>query len=105
MAFVAGMSALGWAIFLVIFINAAFSFWQEYKAESAVEALSKLLPRKVIAIRHGRDVEVDAENLVPGDLIRLGEGDAVPADGRLISADEVRVDNSVLTGEVVRYTS
>ncbi len=99
MAFVAGMSALGWAIFLVIFINAAFSFWQEYKAESAVEALSKLLPRKVIAIRHGRDVEVDAENLVPGDLIRLGEGDAVPADGRLISADEVRVDNSVLTGE------
>ncbi len=99
MAFVAGMSALGWAIFLVIFINAAFSFWQEYKAESAVEALSKLLPRKVIAIRAGRDVEVDAESLVPGDLIRLGEGDAVPADGRLISADEVRVDNSVLTGE------
>ncbi|MBI5235614.1 MAG: cation-transporting P-type ATPase [Deltaproteobacteria bacterium] len=99
MAFVAGMSALGWAIFLVIFINAAFSFWQEYKAESAVEALSKLLPRKVIAIRDNRDVEVDAENIVPGDLIRLGEGDAIPADGRLISADDARVDNSVLTGE------
>jgi magnesium-transporting ATPase (P-type) len=99
MAFVGGMPELGWAIFLVIIINAVFSFWQEYKAERAVEALGRLLPRKVTAIRDGAEKEVDASLLVPGDLIRLSEGDGVPADGRLVEADQMRVDNSTLTGE------
>lgn len=99
MAFIAGMPELGWAIFLVIVINAVFSFIQEYKAERAVEALTKLLPLRVKAIRGGKETELDAAGLVPGDLIGLSEGASIPADGRLISADELKVDNSALTGE------
>lgn len=99
MAFIAGMPELGWAIFLVIILNAIFSFWQEYKAERAVEALKKLLPQKVRAVRDNTDVEINAAGLVPGDIVRLSEGNSVPADGRLIKADEMRVDNSALTGE------
>lgn len=99
MSFIAGMPELGWAIFLVVVINAAFSFLQEYKAEKAVEALTKLLPKKVRAMRDGAVAEVDADRLVPGDLILLSEGEAIPADGRLIEAADMRVDNSALTGE------
>lgn len=99
MSFVAGMPELGLAIFLVIVINALFSFWQEYKAEAAVEALKKLLPKKVRAVRDGKELDIDASELVSGDLVRLSEGDGVPADGRLIEATDMRVDNSTLTGE------
>ncbi|MBI5588312.1 MAG: HAD-IC family P-type ATPase, partial [Deltaproteobacteria bacterium] len=99
MSFAAGMPELGWAIFLVIIINALFSFWQEYRAERAVEALKKLLPKKVRVIRDAAEQEIDAVDLVPGDLITLSEGDSVPADGRLVDAQAMRVDNSVLTGE------
>lgn len=99
MAFIADMPELGWAIFLVIIINAVFSFWQEYKAEKAVEALQKLLPQKVKVLRDGIEKEVSADEVVPGDIIILAEGDNIPADGRLIEADDMRVDNSALTGE------
>ena len=99
LSFVAGMPELGWAIFLVIMINASFSFWQEYKAERAVEALQKLLPQKVKVIREGKEREISSSWLVPGDIILLNEGDNIPADGRLIQADDMRVDNSPLTGE------
>ncbi|MBI4950349.1 MAG: HAD-IC family P-type ATPase, partial [Deltaproteobacteria bacterium] len=99
MSFVAGMPELGWAIFLVIVINATFSFWQEYKAERAVEALKNLLPKKVRLVRDGQEREIDAASLVPGDLIRLSEGNSVPADGRLVVSEAMRVDNSTLTGE------
>jgi magnesium-transporting ATPase (P-type) len=99
LAFFADMPQLGWAIFGVIIINAAFSFWQEYKAERALEALKKLLPRKTRAVRGGTEMEVPATGLVPGDIILLEEGDAVSADARLIEAFDVRVDNSALTGE------
>ncbi|MBI5047411.1 MAG: HAD-IC family P-type ATPase [Deltaproteobacteria bacterium] len=99
LSFVAGMPELGWAIFLVIIINASFSFWQEYKAEQAVEALQKLLPQKVKTIREGKEKEIQGGELVPGDIVLLQEGDNIPADGRLIHTDDMRVDNSPLTGE------
>ncbi len=99
LSFVAQMPELGWAIFAVIIINAAFSFWQEYKAERALEALKKLLPRNTRVIRSGAKREVPANDLVPGDIILLEEGDAVSADARLIEASDMRVDNSTLTGE------
>ena len=99
LSFIAGMPELGWAIFLVIIINALFSFWQEYKAERAVEALQKLLPQKVKVIRDGKEKEIKGSELVPGDIILLSEGESIPADGRLIEADDMRVDNSPLTGE------
>jgi Ca2+-transporting ATPase len=99
MAFIAGMPELSLAIFLVIVINAIFSVIQEYKAERAVEALTKLLPKRVKALRGGKEVEIDAEAVVPGDLVVLTEEGSIPADGRLIAADELKVDNSAITGE------
>lgn len=98
-AFIANMHELGWAIILIVIINAVFSFWQEYKAERAVEALQELIPSKVKVFRGGVEKEISADELVPGDIVVLSEGDNVPADGRLIEADDMRVDNSPLTGE------
>jgi magnesium-transporting ATPase (P-type) len=99
LSFLARMPELGWAIFVVIIINAVFSFWQEYKAERALEALKKLLPRNARILRAGIKKEVPATDLVPGDIMLLEEGDAVSADARLIEAFDMRVDNSALTGE------
>lgn len=99
LAFVADMAELGWAIFAVIIINAVFSFWQEYKAERALEALKRLLPRKARTLRNGEEKEVYADELVPGDIVILEEGDSISADARLIEAFNMKVDNSALTGE------
>ncbi len=99
LSFFARMPELGWAIFAVIIINAVFSFWQEYKAERALDALKKLLPRSARVLRDGMQKEVPANDLVPGDIILLEEGDALSADARLIEASDMRVDNSTLTGE------
>ena len=99
MAFVAGMAQLGVAVWLVVLLNGAFSFWQEYKAERATEALRKLLPVYVRVLRDGQEARIAAEELVPGDIMLLAEGDAISADGRLIQAFELRVDQSTLSGE------
>ncbi|MCL6584800.1 MAG: HAD-IC family P-type ATPase [bacterium] len=93
------MPQLGWAIFGVIIINAVFSFWQEFKAERAIEALQKLLPQKSTVLRSGQKVEILASELVPGDIIFLEEGDSIPVDARLIESHEMRVNNAALTGE------
>ena len=94
-----GMLTLGLAIVAVIVINAVFTFIQEYRAEKALEALKKLLPFNVKAIRGGTESDVPAEEVVPGDLIRLTEGDKVPADLRLIESNALKVNNASLTGE------
>ncbi len=99
LAFLAGMAELGWAIFAVLLVNGVFSFFQEYRAERAVEALQALLPREITVLREGFEVRVPATDLVPGDVVRLEEGDQVPADGQLLAADGLRVDQSLLTGE------
>jgi len=94
-----GMATLGFAIVGVIVINAIFTFIQEYRAEKALEALKKLLPFYVQVIREGKDKKVHAREIVPGDVIRLSEGDIMPADARLIESSVLRVNNSSLTGE------
>jgi calcium-translocating P-type ATPase len=99
LALLAGLPELGWAIFAVILINGVFSFLQEFRAERAVEALQDLLPRDITAVRDGGEQRVAAADLVPGDVVRLEEGDQVPADGQLLSATGLRVDQSALTGE------
>jgi P-type Ca2+ transporter type 2C len=99
MAFIAQMPQLGWAIWAVIIVNAVFSFWQEYEAERATEALKKLLPTYARVLRDGQDQKILAEKLVPGDLMLLAEGDHVSADARLIEEAELRVDQSTLNGE------
>lgn len=107
LSFVAKMPQLGWAIFAVIFINAFFSFWQEFKAEKATEALKKLMPRMCKVMRGGQIMEVLASLVVPGDILVLDEGDAISADARLVEEFELRTNNATLTGESepVRKTS
>ena len=94
-----GMLTLGAAIIAVIFINAVFTFIQEYRAEKALEALKKLLPFYVKAMRDGKEKEIHAREVVPGDVILLSEGDKIPADARLIEASDLKVNNAPLTGE------
>jgi calcium-translocating P-type ATPase len=94
-----GMRQLGTAIMGVILINGLFSFWQEYRAERALEALRKLLPQEIKALREGNVQNLDVESLVPGDVVLLGEGDKVPADIRLIEAFGMRVNTATISGE------
>ena len=94
-----GMWQLGVAIVAVIVVNGVFSFWQEYRAERAVDALRKLLPQNAKVVRDGQLTTVPAEQLVPGDVILLEAGDNVPADCRLIVSVDIRVNASTITGE------
>lgn len=97
--FIAQMPQLGIAIWMVNVINGVFSFWQEYRAERATEALRKLLPTYARVLRGGEEARIQAEQLVPGDVILLGEGDRISADCRLVQQAELRTDQSTLTGE------
>ena len=94
-----GMITLGFAILGVILVNGLFSFWQEYRAERAIAALERLLPHQVKVLREGKVQAISAQDVVPGDVILLEEGDDVPADCRLIEAFGVRVNNATVTGE------
>lgn len=93
------MPQLGYAIILVVVINAVFSFLQEFRAEKALEALNKILPSYARVLRSGEIKETLSGELVPGDILILNEGDNVSADARLIESYDLRTNNSVLTGE------
>ncbi|MDD1700157.1 MAG: cation-transporting P-type ATPase [Methanoregula sp.] len=97
--FIARMPQLGIAIWMVNVINGFFSFWQEYRAEKATEALKKLLPSYTRVLRDGEERRILAEELVPGDLMLLFEGDRISADGRLVEVSVLGIDQSTLTGE------
>lgn len=94
-----GMLTLGWTIILVIFINGAFSFTQEFRAEKAAQALKNLLPQRTKVIRAGKESDVLVDDLVEGDVVIVQEGDRVPADIRLVEANGFQVNNATLTGE------
>ena len=88
------------SISLAVFIVGTVGFIQEYRTEKSLEALKKLAPPRCKVIRDaGRVWEVLAEDLVVGDVIELAMGDRVPADLTLITANDVQVDESILTGE------
>ena len=94
-----GMGVLGWALGAVALLNALFSFFQEYRAERAMEALKKFLPHLVEACRQGQIARVPAEDIVPGDVVILSEGDKIAADMRIVEAEGLMIDKSPLTGE------
>jgi calcium-translocating P-type ATPase len=94
-----GMAKIGYAIVVVIFVSAVFSFWQEYRAEQTLAALRQLLPQQAAILREGKVVQLPSEQLVPGDIVLLEQGDHISADCRLIEAFGVRVDNAIITGE------
>ncbi len=98
-AFLAGISQIGWAIIAIVGINAAFSFWQEYRAGRLVQALRRRIPVGARVFRDGAEHRVPARDVVPGDILLVRAGDRVPADGRLLQSTELALDYSVLTGE------
>jgi sodium/potassium-transporting ATPase subunit alpha len=94
-----GNDILGYAIFGAVVINASFTFWQNFKADKAMEALLKLMPTIVKVKRENKTLEVDASELVPGDLIILEEGDKIAADAVLVESNELYINTSSLNGE------
>jgi len=96
-----GMGRLALGVVGAIIINALFSHWQEHRAEQAVAALEALLPNDVTAVRNTHASVMPASELVPGDVILVGEGDVIPADCRVLQAFDLRVNTATITGEAV----
>jgi Ca2+-transporting ATPase len=86
-------------ILVIVALNAALSFFQEWRAERALASLSQMLTANATVVRSGRVMKIDARDIVPGDLVRLERGESIPADVKLIDATALIVDESALTGE------
>ncbi|MDD1743675.1 MAG: HAD-IC family P-type ATPase, partial [Methanomassiliicoccales archaeon] len=86
-------------IAVIVFLNAILGFVQEYRAEKTIEALKNLAAPKANVLRGGKPSQVDSRDLVLGDIIILAAGDKVPADGRLVEAFNLKVNEASLTGE------
>ncbi len=93
-----------WIILAMLLFNASVGFWQEYTAGNAVEALKKQLALKARVLRDGSWHFIDANQLVPGDVLRIRLGDIIPADVKLLEGDYLTVDQSALTGESLPVT-
>ncbi len=88
-------------IVLILIVNAILGYMQEAKAEEAVNALSEMTAPTSNVLRNGRVERINTTDIVPGDILVLGEGDTVPADGRLLAAASLRIAEASLTGESV----
>ena len=91
-------------IIAIVVLNAIMGVIQETKAEKSIEALQKMTPRKSKVIREGKTEEINAEDLVPGDIVILEAGNYVPADSRIIEAHNLKIEESSLTGETESVT-
>ena len=91
-------------IIAIVVLNAIMGVIQETKAEKSIEALQKMTPRKSKVIREGKTEEINAEDLVPGDIVILEAGNYVPADSRIIEAHNLKIEESSLTGETEAVT-
>ena len=99
LSFLTSSPQMGFAILAVVLVAVLFSLFQERRAERAVEALQELVPEEAKVMRDGAVKKVPVAHITVGDILSLEEGDKVPADARLVTAFEVDVDNSTLTGE------
>jgi len=94
----------GIVILVVVIINGLLGFYQEFQAEKSLAALKKMLALLAEVRRDGRNIELPADQLVPGDIVILEAGGKIPADGRIITAHTLEVDESSLTGESMPVT-
>ncbi|HKK38901.1 MAG TPA: HAD-IC family P-type ATPase, partial [Cryomorphaceae bacterium] len=101
LSFVMGDIPEGVAIVVVLIVNAGIGFWMEFQARKSMEALNEMDKVTATVLRDGEEKEIDAEELVPGDVVILGEGNLVPADMRLFDVSELQIDEAPLTGESV----
>ncbi|MBS3093179.1 cation-translocating P-type ATPase [Candidatus Pacearchaeota archaeon] len=88
-------------IVAIILLNSGLGFFQEYKAEKAIQSLKKMLVPQSTVIRNYRIMKIKSQDLVPGDILVFEEGDKITADARLISSNGIKVNESALTGESV----
>lgn len=86
-------------ILIIVFINAVIGFFQEWKAERILDGIKKLTTDKALVLRSGREIEIDAKEMVPGDIALLFSGDNVPADGYILESYEFKVNSVIFTGE------
>ncbi|NPA11120.1 MAG: plasma-membrane proton-efflux P-type ATPase [Epsilonproteobacteria bacterium] len=91
-------------IMIMLIVNAFLDFYQEHKALNAIEVLKSKLSKKALVLRDGKWREIEARELVPGDIIKIKIGDIIPADVKLASGDFILVDESALTGESLPVT-
>jgi Ca2+-transporting ATPase len=91
-------------IFAIILACAVLGFVEEYRSEKALDALKKMTAPTAMVLRDGKEVKVQASDIVPGDIILLYTGDKVPADARLIEAFNLKIDEASLTGESAPVT-
>ncbi|MFC6202805.1 cation-translocating P-type ATPase [Lactiplantibacillus nangangensis] len=96
-----GMLELGIAIWAVNIINGCFSFWQEHAAQKATDSLKEMLPTYTHVWRDGKTKQINATDLVPGDVFTIQAGNSISADARIIAGNALQVDESALTGESV----
>ena len=88
-------------IAVILLINTGLGFFQEYKSEKAIDNLQKLVSKQALVIRDGSQQLIDEKLLVPGDAVVLKEGDSIPADAKIIKAEELVINESALSGESV----
>lgn len=98
-SFFLGQERDGSILLMIVVLNALIGFYQEWKAENILISLKKLVVSKCIVIRDGKTTEIFADDLVPGDLVKLTEGDGIPADIRLIDTKDFSTNEFILTGE------
>ncbi len=89
----------GVVISIIILVNVFVGAYQDYKSEKTAQLLKSMLKNEAMVLRDNKKEKINAEELVPGDIILLKEGDKIPADCRIIQNKEFRVDESMLTGE------
>ncbi|MBU7045096.1 MAG: cation-transporting P-type ATPase, partial [Theionarchaea archaeon] len=94
-----GYNLIGAALLGVVILNAFVSFVQRYKVEQLMQSFLDYIPKEVVLLRDGQRKRLDANEIVPGDILLVQEGDKISADGIIISSNQLLVDESILTGE------
>lgn len=98
-SFIAGEATDAIVILAIILVNAIIGYYQEYNAEQSVRMLQKMAAQHTLVLRNGKTQDIEATELVPGDIIILEAGNVVPADARLIEGSSLKAEEAALTGE------